>query len=114
MAVTYVSGNFPVKPSSPAQYEFAESVIKKQLEGTSFEFVGFEFGKDTFGTFKTRRGETVQQWQIFGTKIEDWRIGAMDWSIHESKLEAYEWKLAALQANRRAIYQSQAAMTCMD
>lgn len=100
MKTPYSPAPLPVNPANTEQYKFAESVIRRQLDGTGFDFVGLQISNDEFPTFQTKRGEMVQQWQIFGNQVEDWQVGIMEWSMHESKLEAHEWKLAFARAKR--------------
>ena len=87
MATPYQSGKLPSAQRTRDEYLTAEKTIAAQFTDGEFEFLSIQFSPYSFPTCRTKRGDTIQQWQINGEGLENWTVGAMEWSKTQDQIE---------------------------
>jgi len=110
MATPYQSGKLPSAPRTRDEYLTAEKTIAAQFTDGEFEFLSIQCSLDSFPTCRTKRGDTIQQWQINGDGLDKWTVGAMEWSKTQDQIDEHKQKMI----EARRIRMNQAAKCCMD
>lgn len=106
MATPYQSGKLPTMPRTRDEYLAAEKTIAAQFTDGEFEFLSIQCSLDSFPTCRTKRGDTIQQWQINGEGLDKWTVGAMEWSKTQDQIEEYQQKMIEemkIRMNRKAV-----------